>query len=139
MAKALTVHRIDKLLRAGAPGKHTDGDMRGLMLCVESKTSAYWLLRYQRNKIVKHMGLGSAHDVSLKTVRQRARRERERLADGVDPLELKRADREAQRQAGAQRHTVKEAAELCPTALEPGGSSGEQHEGVFSIGREGYL
>ena len=120
MAKALTVHRIDKLLRAGVPGKHTDGDVRGLMLCVESKTSAYWLLRYQRNKITRHMGLGSAHDVSLAAVRERARRERERLADGIDPLELKRKDREAQREAEAKRHTFKQAAEACHAALEPG-------------------
>ena len=35
MAKALTVKRIEKLLRV--PGKYTDGDVRGLMLCVESK------------------------------------------------------------------------------------------------------
>src|SRR5262249_61454405 len=81
MANALTVKRVEKLLRV--PGKYTDGDVRGLMLCVESKTSAYWLLRYQRNKVVKHMGLGSARDVSLAAVRERARRERERLADGV--------------------------------------------------------
>jgi integrase len=139
MAKALTVHRIDKLLRAGVPGKHTDGDVRGLMLCVESKTSAYWLLRYQRNKIVKHMGLGSAHDVSLAAVRERARRERERLADGVDPLELKRKDRAAQREAEAKRHTFKQAAEACHKALEPGWSSAHHaDEFINSLQRYAY-
>ena len=139
MAKALTVHRIDKLLRAGVPGKHTDGDVRGLMLCIESKTSAYWLLRYQRNKVVKHMGLGSAHDVSLAAVRERARRERERLADGIDPLELKRKDREAQREAEAKRHTFKQAAEACHAALEPGWSSSHHSdEFINSLQRYAY-
>ena len=137
MAKALTVHRIDKLLRAGVPGKHTDGDVRGLMLCVESKTSAYWLLRYQRNKITRHMGLGSAHDVSLAAVRERARRERERLADGIDPLELKRADRAAQREAEAKRHTFRAAALACHTALEPGWSSAH-HADEFINSLERY-
>ena len=133
--KALTVKRIEKLLRV--PGKYTDGDVRGLMLCVESETSAYWLLRYQRNKIVKHMGLGSAHDVSLAAVRERARRERERLADGIDPLELKRKDRAAKREAEAKRHTFKETAQLCHKALEPGWSS-NHHSDEFINSLERY-
>jgi integrase len=134
---ALTVKKVAKLIRAGVPGKHTDGDVRGLMLCVESKTSAHWLLRYQRNKIVKHMGLGSAHDVSLAAVRERARRERERLADGIDPLELKRKDREAQREAEAKRHTFRQAAEACHAALEPGWSS-SHHADEFINSLERY-
>jgi integrase len=133
--KPLTVKRIEKLLRV--PGKYTDGGVRGLMLCVESKTSAYWLLRYQRDKIVKHMGLGSAHDVSLATVRKRARRERERLADGIDPLELKRADRAAKREAKAKRQTFKQAAERCHEALEPGWSSAH-HAAEFINSLERY-
>src|SRR5262249_60304205 len=60
-----------------------------------------------------------------------------RLADGVDPLELKRADREAQRQAEAKRHTFKEAAELCHTALEPGWSSAH-HADEFINSLERY-
>jgi integrase len=139
MAKALTVKRVEKLLRAGARDKHTDGDVRGLMLCVESKTSAYWLLRYQRNNVVKHMGLGSARDVSLAAVRERARRERERLAGGVDPLELKRKDREAQRQAEAKRHTFKQAAERFHAVLEPGWSSSHHSdEFINSLQRYAY-
>ena len=31
--KGLTVKRVENLLRAGIPGKHTDGDVKGLMLC----------------------------------------------------------------------------------------------------------
>ena len=45
-AVGLSVKRVEKLLRAGVPGRHTDGDVKGLMLCVESKTSAHWLLRW---------------------------------------------------------------------------------------------
>jgi integrase len=108
------------------------------MLCVESKTSAYWLLRYQRNKIVKHMGLGSAHDVSLAAVRVRARRERERLADGIDPLELKRKDREAKRQAEAKRLTFKDAAVRCHAALEKGWTS-SHHSDEFINSLQRYV
>jgi integrase len=125
------------LLSAGVPGKHTDADVRGLMLVVASKTSAFWTLRYQRNKTVKHMGLGSAHDVSLASVRERARRERERLADGIDPLELKRKDRETQRQADAKRLSFREAADRCHTALQAGWSS-DHHSREFLASLERY-
>ena len=136
--KALTVKKVEKLIRAGVPAKITDGDVRGLMLVVEGKNSAHWLLRYQRNKIVKHMGLGSAHDVSLAAVRERVRRERERLADGIDPLELKRADRAAQRQAEARQHTFREAARACYAALEPGWTS-RHHADEFIRSLERYV
>jgi hypothetical protein len=35
---ALHVKKVKKLLRAGVAGRHTDGDVKGLMLCIESKT-----------------------------------------------------------------------------------------------------
>jgi integrase len=110
---ALTVKKVEKLIRAGVPGRHTDGKggARGLMLCVESRTSAHWLLRYQVNKVIRHMGLGSARDLSLAAARQKASQERERIARNIDPLELKRKERDAQRQAEAKRITFRQAAE----------------------------
>jgi integrase len=142
----LTVKRVQKLLRAGVPGKHTDkGGVRGLMLVVESKTSAHWLLRYQRNHKTRFMGLGGAGeedgagrgDVTLAKAREKARRERERIADSVDPLELKRADRAAQKAAEAKRHTFRETAVLCHKALEPGWSS-SHHSNEFINSLERY-
>jgi integrase len=123
MAKALTVKRVEKLISAGVRSKTTDADVRGLMLCVEGKQSAHWLLRWQRDGRVRHMGLGSASDLPLAAAREKAREQRERIARDIDPLELKRKDREAQREAEAKRHTFRAAAEACHTALEPGWSS----------------
>jgi integrase len=122
MAKALTVKRVEKLLTAGKPGKHTDGDVRGLMLCIESTTSAHWLLRYQRNHKVHHLGLGGVKDVPLASARAKARRERERIADGIDPLTVKQTDREAQREAEAKRLSFRQAAQRCYEAAAPGWS-----------------
>jgi hypothetical protein len=68
------------------------------------------------------MGLGSARDLSLAAAREKARRERERLANGVDPLDLKRQDREAQREADAKRLSFRQAAERCHEAAAPGWS-----------------
>jgi len=122
---ALTVKRVAKLVGAGVAGRHTDGagGVKGLMLCVEGKTSAHWLLRYQRDHKTRHMGLGSARDLSLAAAREKAKRERERLADGIDPLKLRREEREAQRQAEAKRLTFKEAAERCHESLSAGWSN----------------
>jgi integrase len=119
----LTVKRVERLLRAGVPGKYTDGDVKGLMLCVEGKSSAHWLLRYQRDHKVRHLGLGGARDVPLASARAKARRERERIADGIDPLSVKRAERAAQRQAEARLLTFRQAAERCHAAREAGWSS----------------
>jgi integrase len=124
---ALTVKRVEKLISAGVPGKHTDGKggVKGLMLCIEGKTSAHWLLRWQRDGRVRHMGLGSAdpNELPLAAARERAIHYRQQIARGMDPLELKRKDRERQQQAEAKRLTFKEASERCHEALAAGWSN----------------
>jgi integrase len=138
----LNVKKVEALLRAGVKGRYTDDEVDGLMLCVESPTSAAWSLRWQRDHKIRQMGLGSALEgkssyLSLATARETARREYERLADGVDPLERRRADKTAKRQVEAKRHTFKEAAELCHRALEPGWSSSD-HSDTFINSLERY-
>ena len=138
----LNVKKVEALLRAGVKGRYTDDEVDGLMLCVESPTSAAWGLRWQRNHKTRQMGLGSALEgkssyLSLAAAREKACREYERLADGVDPLERRRADKEAKRQVEAKRHTFKEAAELCHRALEPGWSSSD-HSDTFINSLERY-
>jgi integrase len=139
-AKALTVKRIERLLKV--PGKYTDGEVQGLMLTVEKPGSANWSLRYQRNHKTKQMGLGSAIPgrtkyLSLADAREKARQEYKQLADGVDPLERKRANKEAKRQLEAKRHTFRETAVLCHKALEPGWSS-DHHAAEFINSLERY-
>ena len=58
----LNVKKVEALLRAGTKGRYTDDEVEGLMLRVESPTSAAWGLRWQRNHKTRHMGLGSALD-----------------------------------------------------------------------------
>jgi hypothetical protein len=136
MAKALTVKRVEKLLRAGVPGKHTDADVRGLMLAVESKTSAAWLLRWHATGAFDTWGWAPL--VISPWPRQKARRERERIANGTDPLELKRKDRVAQREAEARLLTFRQAAERCHAAREAGWSNAA-HAAEFIASLERYV
>jgi integrase len=117
---SLTVKKVAKLLRQGKPGRHLDsGGVRGLYLAVDSRTAASWQLRYQLRGRGRWMGLGSARDFSLTEARDRARRERQRLADKIDPLLARRADRAAAAAAAAKAITFGEAAEAYFKAHSP--------------------
>jgi integrase len=84
----LTAKRVDHLHK---PGRHPDGD--GLYLQVTQSGVKSWVLRYERTGRERMLGLGTLRDFSLKEARERARRARQLLADGVDPIEAKRAQR----------------------------------------------
>jgi hypothetical protein len=84
----LTAKRVEHLRK---PGRHADGD--GLYLQVTKTGVRSWVLRYERNGRERMLGLGPARTFSLKEARERARRARQLLADGVDPIEAKRAQR----------------------------------------------
>src|SRR5436309_15485150 len=107
----LTIKRIAKLLRKGQPGRHRDGEVRGLYLCVANRRSANWQLRYQLHDRAHWMGLGSAFDFGLKDARERAKKHRQQLADGNDPLQLKRAERAAKAATAATIKSFKQCAE----------------------------
>lgn len=103
---ALTVKQVAKLTH---PGRYRDE--RGLYLQVISPTNRSWLLRYERDGRERWMGLGSAHTFTLEEARERAREARKLLADGIDPLEAKRAERAARALAATKVLTFKEAAQ----------------------------
>jgi integrase len=107
----LTVKRIAKLLRNGQPGRHRDGEVRGLYLCIGGKRNANWQLRYELHRRAHWMGLGSAFEFSLKDARERANKHRQQLADGNDPLQLKRAERAAKAATALSVKTFKQCAE----------------------------
>jgi integrase len=84
----LTTKKVEALRRK--PGRYSDG--HGLVLQVFSANSASWLLRYQRKGRERWLGLGPLHTFGLMEARDRARRARALLADGIDPLEKKRSE-----------------------------------------------
>lgn len=86
-------------------GKHSDGG--GLWLFITKDGSKRWVFAYERNKKRREMGLGSASDVGLGKARDLASTARELLAQGIDPIEVRRAAEaeaeEAARQAERER------------------------------------
>lgn len=103
---ALTVKRVERLRE---PGRYLDG--RGLYLQIISKTNRSWLLRYQRDGRERWMGLGAVADFTLDEARERARKARQQLTDGIDPLEARQADKAARALATAKTMTFKQCAE----------------------------
>jgi integrase len=126
---ALTVKKVARLLHHGEPGRHFDA--QGLYLCIGNKKNAHWELRYQLGGRGRWMGLGSAvRTFTLPEARERARRERQRLADGVDPLEVRRAERAAQAAAASKTMTFSEAAQAYYEQHESGWSN-RKHAAQF--------
>ena len=91
------------------PGRYGDG--HGLYLQVKSSTNCSWLFRYQRGGREGWMGLGPLHTFSLPEARERARKARQQLADGINPLDARRAEEAARTLEVAKNKTFKECAE----------------------------
>lgn len=72
-------------------GKHGDGG--GLWLVVRENGSRAWVFRYTRDGRSYEMGLGAVSSVPLAKARDKAAGQREMLADGVDPIRARDADR----------------------------------------------
>jgi integrase len=105
----LTAKKMEALRRK--PGRYLDGGDFGRSLYLQvTSGGASWLLRFERNGRERWMGLGSLADFSLKEARQRARAARQLLADGVDPLDQKRAAKAAQLLDAMRAMTFEEAA-----------------------------
>lgn len=85
---ALTARRVATL---ELPGRYGDG--HGLYLQIMPRGAKSWLFRYERMGRERWMGLGPIHTVSLQEARERARKVRQQLFDGLDPLESRRAER----------------------------------------------
>jgi integrase len=73
------------------PGRYTDGD--GLHLYVRDQTHRFWVLRYRFGGRQRDMGFGRFPEVSLAEARELARRAREQLRQGSDPLDAREAHR----------------------------------------------
>ena len=105
----LTAKRVE---RTNKPGRYRDsGSVRGLLLQISASGAKSWVLRYERHGKERMMGLGSCSEFTLKEARERARAARQLLADGIDPLARKHADKQSAKLAEQRKLTFREAAQ----------------------------
>lgn len=102
----LTAMAVSKLKE---PGRYADG--HGLYLQVSEWGTKSWIFRYTRNGRARHMGLGPLHTLSLADARERARKARQALLDGIDPIDMRTDAKLAAKAEAAKRITFKDAAE----------------------------
>lgn len=86
-----------EVLAMKTPGRHADG--RGLNLVVDETATGEagakrWVFIFQWDGRRKEMGLGSVDDVSLKDAREKCTAARKLVADGKNPIEERRLERE---------------------------------------------
>lgn len=102
---ALAVSRLQD------PGLHFVGGVAGLGLQVLPTGGRTWILRAMIGGRRRDMGLGGFPDVSLAEARDAARRARQLIRDGVDPVEQAKAARNALKAEAAKAMTFRQACE----------------------------
>lgn len=104
----LTAKRVE---RTKTPGRYRDGLVPGLLLQIGDSGAKSWVLRYMLHGKERMMGIGPVTAFNLREARERARSARQLLADGVDPLDVKRQRRAEVKAAAARVLTFAEAAQ----------------------------
>ncbi len=114
-AAGLTARKVDTIK---TPGLFADGG--GLYLQVTASGAKTWIYRYSLGGRRRDMGLGSAGTLGLADARERAADARKQVADGIDPIEAKRASAAAQMIEAARLTTLKQVAESYVTSMRAG-------------------
>ncbi|WP_409565088.1 tyrosine-type recombinase/integrase [Methylobacterium sp. J-090] len=94
--------------RLKTPGMYGDGG--GLWLQVTGKGAKSWIFRFTLRGKSREMGLGSAGTFTLAEARDRALACRKLCADGLDPIEAKRAQQDEARLEAARAMTFEQCA-----------------------------
>jgi integrase len=91
-AKELSALEVARLAK---PGLHAVGGVAGLALLISPSGGKSWILRARIGSRRRDMGLGGYPDVPLKDARESARRAREKIRIGIDPIEEHHAAKRA--------------------------------------------
>ena len=97
--------------RLSQPGHHAVGGVAGLYLYVSDAGARSWVLRAMVGSKRRHLGLGGFPDVPLAQAKERARKARDEISAGIDPILQKRATASALKASQAAETTFKQAAE----------------------------
>lgn len=125
---AIELNQLDggKVSREKRPGMYADGG--GLYLQITNENSKSWIFRYKWGDNPKRpgkpktywIGLGSVKAFGLAEARERARRQRQLLADGLNPKEVREKERKAAELEAAKAMTFEECAAAYIEAHTPG-------------------
>lgn len=91
-AEELTAISVKRL---SATGRHSVGTVAGLMLNIKPTGTKSWVLRTIVGTKRKDIGLGGYPEVTLAMATEKARRAKEDIAQGVDPVAERKAKRGA--------------------------------------------
>lgn len=107
-AKELSALAIGRLT---SPGNHAVGGVAGLYLYVNDAGARSWVLRTMVGSKRRHMGLGGFPDVPLAQAREKARKARDDIEQGIDPIAQRKAAVSLLRAQQATEKTFQQAAE----------------------------
>lgn len=91
-AKELSAAEVRRIT---GPGLHAVGGVAGLHLQNKTSAASSWILRVKVGNKRRDMGLGGYPDVSLAEARRKAAEAKEKIRQGIDPIWLRKAAREA--------------------------------------------
>jgi integrase len=106
-----TLHKLKAVAVDGTKRKGLHSDGGGLYLKVVSHKNKSWVFRYTIDGKTRYAGLGSVCNVSLADAREEAQQCRRLVADGRDPIEVRRDQKAAARIAASKATTFKAFAE----------------------------
>lgn len=106
-----------------SPGLHFVGGVAGLALQVMPSGSRSWILRVMVGGKRRDMGLGGYPDVTLAGAKEAARIARDKIKNGIDPIEDGRAARSLLAASRASALTFDQCADRCIRALQVGWKS----------------
>lgn len=115
--------------RLTAPGLHAVGGVTGLFLSVSNTGARSWIFRYATPEVRyskagnpfyarRDVGIGGFPDVPLAQAREKAREMREKIRQGIDPVEERKQARAALLAAQTRSITFEQAARRCHAAKE---------------------
>ena len=119
MPKTVIERSALEVKRLTEPGLHAVGGVTGLYLQVTKTGARTWILRATVGGKRRETGLGGFPAVTLAQAREKARRIREDIDRGIDPVEAKRAAQAALRAEQDRSITFEKAARKCHAAKEP--------------------
>lgn len=133
-AKELSALEVNRLTKAGY---HFVGGVSGLALQVSPSGARSWILRATVGTRRRDIGLGGFPDVTLAGAREAARTAREKIKNGIDPVEESKAKRSALAAAQASALTFSDAAAKYIAAHESGWKNAK-HAAQWSATLETY-